>query len=907
MVSERCQLHWEARNVEKCSSNPAAVHTLRPAALCLVPCCSPRVALSCPARRALQPCTARALLPCPPRALPCSPRRALPCPAAPPSPSRPAQPEPRRPTSITNPTEPPYLDHQPHRAALPRSPTPPSRPAATTAAAAARATAAAAARATAAGSVGSAAGTGGARGAAGAGGAGPTIDRHCLSWPLSRQLQRLGVDSGGHCLSQTTPPLSSFASGFFSEPILVVEALRCVTGSVEAAALSASDSAAALGASESTAALGASEAAAALGASESAATPDASECAAALGARASPATGPSSAEALHTFTLDSGASRCFFRDFTTLTPLAAPVPVSLADPTGGPVVARTSTVLPCPADPSGSPSGLHLPMFSTNLVSNAAIQDVWVDTFIPGGQRVAICQVAASSQVSASGQLVASCSCRVISHQTLLWHHRLGHPSLPHLRSMHSCLLVSDLPTSLPSLLRSPSPSCLPRVEGRQRAAPHSSKFPPTTAPLQTLYMGIWGPSPVVGTDQERYFLLSPAARAVSSGLPSPASALLSHWLDHGETSPTLRWTGKVGDPSVFQVWGVLSLVRNAKASKLSSRTLRCVFLGFPTDAPVIDFASTCRLDYATSLVAAPPASPLAVGGEVKRPPGSPPVFKARYVARGFRQREVVDFFQTFAPTLKMTTLRLHRPSTFTGTFPPGTQWRLRRPDYGLHQAPCDWHDTLRSTLSDLGFQPSSADSSLFVRRGSTPFLVLVYVDDLVFATADRVALADVKREVQKRHTCTDLSELRHYLGLQITTDRATRTMTLSQSHMVQQVLQRFELQHSTVQGTPLAVDHRLTGPFPNEPFDPSGPYAELVGCLMYLMTCTRPDLAFPLSILARFVALGRHRPVHWISAVRVAKYLATTSGVGLVLGGTQSVVLTGHCDSSYENRDRFS
>ncbi|CAI7844623.1 unnamed protein product, partial [Closterium sp. NIES-54] len=79
------------------------------------------------------------------------------------------------------------------------------------------------------------------------------------------------------------------------------------------------------------------------------------------------AEGAASAEALHTFTLDSGTSRCFFHDCTTLTPLAAPVLVSLADPFGGPVVARASTVLPCPAVPSGSLSGLHLPSFSTNL------------------------------------------------------------------------------------------------------------------------------------------------------------------------------------------------------------------------------------------------------------------------------------------------------------------------------------------------------------------------------------------------------------------------------------------------------------------------------------------------------------------------------------------------------------
>ncbi|CAI7836791.1 unnamed protein product, partial [Closterium sp. NIES-53] len=176
---------------------------------------------------------------------------------------------------------------------------------------------------------------------------------------------------------------------------------------------------------------------------------------------------------------------------------------------------------------------------------------------------------------------------------------------------------------------------------------------------------------------------------------------------------------------------------------------------------------------------------------KVKQPPGSPPVFKARYVARGFSQRQGVDLFRTFSPTPKMTTLwvllhvaaqrdyELHsldsstaflqgslheeiwlrRPPGFTGSFPAGTQWSLWRPVYGLLQAPGEWHDTLRTTLAALGFAPSTSDPSLFLPTDTNlpPFYVLVYVDDLVFATADTDALAHIKSELQKRHTCTDL------------------------------------------------------------------------------------------------------------------------------------------------------
>ncbi|CAI7733216.1 unnamed protein product, partial [Closterium sp. NIES-53] len=337
---------------------------------------------------------------------------------------------------------------------------------------------------------------------------------------------------------------------------------------------------------------------------------------------------------------ESGASRSFFRDSTTLIPLLAPVPVRLADPFGGPVVARSSTVLPCPAVPSGSLSCLHLPSFSTNLVSTAALQDAMVTTTTPGGQRVSICtctrtgrhlatftrrpgsslytlateppQVAASAQVSASGQVATSCSCRLLSHQTLLWHHRLGHPSLPRLPGMHSRLLVSDLPRSLPPLPPSFAPRCLPYIEGRQRAAPHSSSFPQTTAPLQTLHMDVWGPARVSGQSRERYFLLvvddytlytmrrirlvMEVARTSMIHVAAPhflwpfgvryTAHQLNLWprVSLPETSPTLRWMGEVDDASVFRVWGSRAFVHDMSAKKLSPRAILCALLGFVND-----------------------------------------------------------------------------------------------------------------------------------------------------------------------------------------------------------------------------------------------------------------------------------------------------------------------------------
>ncbi|CAI7793536.1 unnamed protein product [Closterium sp. NIES-54] len=237
-------------------------------------------------------------------------------------------------------------------------------------------------------------------------------------------------------------------------------------------------------------------------------------------------------------------------------------------------------------------------------------------------------KVAASAQVSASCSVAPPCSCRLLSHQTLLWHHCLGHPSLPHLRGMHSHLLISGLPRSLPPLPPLPALPCLPCDEGRQHAAPNSSSFPPTTTPLQTLHMDVWGPACVSGQGLHlqlakfcrgegilQSFTLpeSPQQNGIAErriGLvmevactsmihvaaphflwPFPdryAAHQLNLWprVSLPENSPTLRCTGEVFDASMFRVWGSRAFVRDTSADKLSARAIFCVYLGFPPDAP---------------------------------------------------------------------------------------------------------------------------------------------------------------------------------------------------------------------------------------------------------------------------------------------------------------------------------
>ncbi|CAI7875593.1 unnamed protein product, partial [Closterium sp. NIES-53] len=195
--------------------------------------------------------------------------------------------------------------------------------------------------------------------------------------------------------------------------------------------------------------------------------------------------------------------------------------------------------------------------------------------------------------------------------------------------------------------------------------------------------------------------------------------------------------------------------------------------------AAVTHIAATRRLDYDTRLVAAPPTHPPSAGGELalgydiledrqfelellaaasphlcamllahEEEPDAPDISTPRtYVEAASRQRA-----SQWIASMDLEMSSWRSTSTYVDAIPPLWEnvvddmwifkWNLRRLVYGLRQAPRNWHDTLRSTLADLVFGSSFADQTLFVRYGSTPFFILLYTDDLVHATVDRVALA---------------------------------------------------------------------------------------------------------------------------------------------------------------------
>ena len=234
----------------------------------------------------------------------------------------------------------------------------------------------------------------------------------------------------------------------------------------------------------------------------------------------------------------------------------------------------------------------------------------------------------------------------------------------------------------------------------------------------------------------------------------------------------------------------------------------------------------------------------------------------------------------------------------------PDTVWQLNKTLYGLKQSPKEWYDLLSAKLTEIGLEPCPSDQALWRTKSSTPtpttprIYVLHWVDDLLISCRDQDVLNTFKKELLTHFKGRDLGDAKSYLNIHIARDRKARTLKISQPNHIQDLLTKLGLEECKPKDVPLStgVDLRATDA-KDKPFTDGTKYAECVGALMYIMSCTRPDLAYTASSLAKHMANPCER--HWTILKGVGRYLNATKDLG-ILYGTSPDGLTGYTDSDY-------
>ena len=211
---------------------------------------------------------------------------------------------------------------------------------------------------------------------------------------------------------------------------------------------------------------------------------------------------------------------------------------------------------------------------------------------------------------------------------------------------------------------------------------------------------------------------------------------------------------------------------------------------------------------------------------------------------------------------------------------------KLKKSLYGLKQSPRMWNKTIDDFMISLGFDKCESDHCVYVMRkvgedGSDNLVfVVIYVDDLIIACNSSALLSTIKNALNKRFEMSDLGELKYCLGMEIARDHDAGTVSVRQSKFLQSILAKFGMQDCKPVKTPQDPGLHLTksmceGGCKHEESMTNVPYRQAVGCLMYLMVATRPDLAAAVGVLSQFAS--DPCPTHWQALKRVFRYLQST------------------------------
>ena len=286
--------------------------------------------------------------------------------------------------------------------------------------------------------------------------------------------------------------------------------------------------------------------------------------------------------------------------------------------------------------------------------------------------------------------------------------------------------------------------------------------------------------------------------------------------------------------------------------------------------------------------------------------------YKTRATLRGDRQIYGIDYFETYAPVVRLKSLRIalttthHRgwrihqmdvdtaflygvveegepdiyvelPYRYIPKKDKSKVGLLRKHVYGLKQAPRTWFRTISAYLSEIGFDPTISDTCLFTKRvnGQTVCIMSLFVDDVVIMTSNDDIMTDIKNKLKLKWSMKDLGSIKSILGMKVV--RNDKLLQLSQTLYIDNILKKFYTGAMRKVETPLDPGTKL---FKDDSTESNFPYREILGSLNYLSQCTRPDLTFAVSYLSKYS--NCHNATHHKAIMHVLRYLHHTREEGI-------------------------
>ncbi|GJW20489.1 retrovirus-related pol polyprotein from transposon TNT 1-94 [Tanacetum coccineum] len=299
---------------------------------------------------------------------------------------------------------------------------------------------------------------------------------------------------------------------------------------------------------------------------------------------------------------------------------------------------------------------------------------------------------------------------------------------------------------------------------------------------------------------------------------------------------------------------------------------------------------------------------------------------KSRLVAKGYAQKEGIDFEESFAPVARLEAVRLfiayaahksftvyqmdvktaflygplkeevyvNQPDGFVDPYHPDKVYRLKKALYGLKQAPRAWYDELSNFLVSKGFSKGSIDPTLFItKHGEDILLVQIYVDDIIFGSTNPKLSKRFGKLMHSKFDMSMMGELKFFLGIQI--HQSPRGIFINQAKYAQEILKKHGMTSCDSIGTPMATKH-LDADLSGTPVDQTK-YRSMVGALMYL-TASRPDIVHATCYCARYQAKPTEK--HLIAVKRIFWYLKDSINMGLWYPKDTGFELTAFSDSDH-------